>query len=225
MDWTASSEGRHIFYDLDPDTAYEFSMDVANNILNRQLIVVGTTPPVTADVDNDGIRDTLENDAPSNGDANSDGMLDSEQEEVTSFVNTQTSTYSVLQTDCTVNREVAINAESSSLKDPGYEYDTGLMSFTASGCSQSATVTQYFYGNLPSSGYVARKFNPNTGAYVTIAGAVISNVTVGTQSALKVVYVIADNGPLDLNPTIGIITDPSGPGRLAVGVPNTGLRR
>lgn len=225
LDWVASDEGRYIYYNLDPDTSYEFSYYVMNNIIDRELIVVGTTLPLNADADGDGIRDTVEHAGPNRGDANNDGMLDAEQQQVSSILNEVTNTYAVLQTDCSVNTALTLDAESDTLKDPGYQYSAGLMSFTSTGCSQSATITQYFFGNFPAAQHVARKLNPNTGAYSTIPGAALTNVVVDGQPALRVVYTVLDNGPLDLDPTPGTITDPSGPGSLAAGAPNTGLRR
>ena len=97
------------------------------------------------------------------------------------------------------------------------------MSFTAIGCSSEATITQHFYGDYDAAKYIARKYNPSANSYATIPGVVLTNVTINSQSALKITYKITDNGPLDLSPSIGTITDPAGPALAVVGVPNTGL--
>jgi hypothetical protein len=97
------------------------------------------------------------------------------------------------------------------------------MSFTAFGCGTTATFTQYFYGNYDASKLIARKYNAASHSYTTIPGAVLSNITINSQKVLKIVYQIADNSPFDENPTVGTITDPSGPATLMVGAPNTGI--
>lgn len=183
------------------------------------------------DLDSDGIPNDIENAGPNNGDANGDlyddGImitgLDSAQPNVSSLPSSVSGKYAVLQTSCQANQSVSISPESTSSADSGYNYSAGLISFTATGCGSTATITQYFYGDLDASKVTARKFNPITKAYTTIPGSVITNVTVGSQKALKIVYQIADNGPLDEDPTAGTITDPSGPASLTVSVPNTGL--
>lgn len=70
---------------------------------------------------------------------------------------------------------------------------------------------------------ISRKYNPEKGVYTTIDGAVLTSVTIGGQSVLKITYQIVDNGPLDLNPEVGTITDPYGPALANVGAPATGL--
>jgi len=173
--------------------------------------------------DNDFISDSVEDAAPNAGDANDDGTQDSEQPNVTSLLNTVSNSYTVLQTSCTTNSTSSMSPESSDFKDIAYDYNQGLMNFTATGCGSSAVITQYFYSNLNANNVTARKYNPTTNTYTTIPGATLTNVTIGNQKAIKITYQVADNGQLDLNPTTGTITDPSGPAVLSVGVPNTGL--
>jgi len=63
-----------------------------------------------------------------------------------------------------------------------------------------------------------------SGTYTTVSGATFSAVTIGGQSALKVVYQVTDGSSLDDDGAAdGNITDPAGPAVLVVGVPNTGL--
>ena len=183
------------------------------------------------DLDSDGIPDPVEDAGPNNGDANGDlyddGIiitgLDSAQPNVSSLPSSVSGKYAVLQTDCQANQSVSISPESTSSADAGYSYSAGLINFTATGCGPTAAITQYFYGDLDASKVTARKFNSITKAYTTIPGAVLTNVTIGGQKALKIVYTIADNGPLDEDPTVGTITDPSGPALSSISVPNTGL--
>lgn len=225
VDWTASTEGKHTFYNLDPETDYEFSMTVTNNVINQELFLEGRTLSIESDVDTDGVLDIDENVGPNAGDANNDNVLDAEQGNVTSFLNTVTNSYAVLRTDCSAHSDISIAGESTSTKDPAYDYTAGLMSFTSTGCGAVASVTQYFYGDYDASKFTARKYNPNTNAYSAIPGATIENVVIGGQKALRITYAVADNGPLDLSAITGTITDPAGPALGILGVPNTGFSK
>jgi hypothetical protein len=183
----------------------------------------GPVIKTSGDTDHDGIADSTESAGPNNGDANGDGTADYAQANVTSWINQIDGKYVVLQTDCDSNGAATMTAESSENKDVAYNYSAGLMNFSASGCGTTATITQFFYGGADASKIVARKYNSVTHTYTTISGAVATNVSIGGQTVLKVSYQIIDNGPLDENSEIGVISDPSGPAQLAVGVPNTGL--
>lgn len=180
------------------------------------------------DGDEDGIDTAIEQAAPNDGDANGDGTADSQQANVSSFVDNQTGKYVSLEvsSEC-VNTEAGVASEASKVaQDSGFDYPAGLMSFT-SNCGTNgftATINQYYYG-VSSNGLVARKFNPANNAYFMIPGATISSVTVGGQSVTKVSYQVKDGGDLDLDKTAnGVIVDPAGPANSAVGTPNTGVR-
>lgn len=69
---------------------------------------------------------------------------------------------------------------------------------------------------------MTRKFNPGTGAYITIEGATVTQGEFGGYKFVATAYSIDDNGPLDLNAEEGIITDPVGLGQVLVGAPRTG---
>lgn len=56
----------------------------------------------------------------------------------------------------------------------------------------------------------AQKYNPTTKAFGDVAGASVSQTTKDGKPALQLSYTIDDNGSLDLDPTIGKITDPVG---------------
>jgi hypothetical protein len=177
------------------------------------------------DADSDNISDTTEDAAPNSGDANDDGFADSEQANVTTFVNNQTNKYMSLKTPCDNNYNVQSGGESSGSPDSGYAYPAGLMAFVIRGCDVGDTVSVevYYYGTYNPSDYVARK--RIGGVYTTIPGAVFTNVTVGGQSALKLTYSIKDGGPLDDDGIEdGNIVDPVGPGLQNVGTPNTGVQ-
>lgn len=73
------------------------------------------------------------------------------------------------------------------------------------------TVKLYQY-DVSVSDKVLRKFNPDatTSPYSTIDSATLTDQTIGTDTAAVATYTISDNGPLDLNPELGKISDPVG---------------
>ncbi|HSX06350.1 MAG TPA: choice-of-anchor U domain-containing protein [Candidatus Saccharimonadia bacterium] len=177
---------------------------------------------VVADDDTDGVSSNTESAGPNSGDANGDGQPDSQQTDVTSLVDTVTNKYAVLQSSgCDQNTNVSVVPESSnSSADTSYSYPAGMMNFTLTCPSQggTATITQYYYGNYDAGKYVLRKYNPTSGVYTTVPSAVLTNVTIGGQSALKVTYQVTDGSSLDQDGTVnGQIVDPAGPALAATG--------
>ncbi len=102
-----------------------------------------------------------------------------------------------------------------------YSYLTGLLNFSANCNAESTTVVVYQYG-VSADDLILRKYNPDTGVYLTIEGATLTTQTIDGHQVAVGTYTIVDNGPLDLNPAVGQITDPVGLAN-AVGAPNTGL--
>lgn len=161
--------------------------------------------------------------APDDSDDNGDGIADRLQNNVASFTSPVNTKRVVVQLSDTCDiTQASAAAESSTSGDAGYTYAGGLVSFDADCTSSGTQVVLYQYG-VSADDIVVRKFNPATGAYFTIDGATINNVTINGQQVVKAVYTIVDNGALDLNKTTGKISDPVGLGVLAVGAPNTGL--
>ncbi|MDQ5982487.1 MAG: hypothetical protein QG549_484 [Patescibacteria group bacterium] len=181
-----------------------------------------TVPPD----DNDGADQSVEAAAPNDGDANDDGINDSLQARVTSFVNPVTENYTVLESSATTgNTNVSVNNETG---DTGYTYPAGMLHFTVDTVTpgDTATITLYYYGISPN-GLVLRKYNSTTHQYQNISDAVITSVTIGGQTATKVVYSITDGSSLDEDGIVdGHIVDPVGLAQVVVpGAPNTGFAR
>ena len=208
-----------------------WTVDASEWTTNR--LTTSTEANPGPDLDNDGIKDSLEVSGPNYGDANQDDIDDNSQVTVASLKSPVSNGYTVLQTsgcgtpESDENSGIDVSAMSTDHKDPAYVYPSGLLGFTAQ-CSEAPalstlSVTQYWYGDYPASQYVARKYNSVTHTYAQITDAVLTNVVVGGQSALKIEYQIADNGPYDQNAAVGIITDPIGPAAAAVTSPNTGI--
>ena len=178
------------------------------------------TIAVAASGDADGISDSTEAAAPNNGDANNDGTADKLQAGVTSLPNPVTSNYAVLEsTGCTGNTGVSVGAADANSPDGNYSYPVGLINFSihCTNPGDTATITQYFYGDYDAAKFVMRKYDATAGTYQTIPGAVLSTVTIGGKTALKAVYQVTDGGSLDADRTAnGTIVDPAGPALLPV---------
>lgn len=106
--------------------------------------------------------------------------------------------------------------------DNAYSYPLGLVSFSFTTTENNNTVSLVFVTNLKPNQVVARKYNPATHKYTTIKDASITETTLKGKHALTLSYTIADNGPLDLDPATGAISDPVGLAQVP-GAPNTGL--
>lgn len=184
-------------------------------------------------LDQDGVRNTVEDAAPNGGDSNNDGTPDAEQSNVVSIVNSVIGSYVTIALsgdDCNFNRPLggsvaAVSASSLSGKDNAFAYPGGFLDFTAicQPVSSTVNVSVYFYG-LDDAQYAARKYSPATEAYFAIPGATITTQTIGGQKVYVVSYAITDGGMLDDDGTEnGQIVDPIGLGVPLLSAPNTGL--
>lgn len=187
-------------------------------------------PPSTpaVDFDTDGISDEIEDASPNGGDANNDGIPDSQQDNVASFVNSMTSNPAVLEVDaeCAISSVSTISeAEESDVSDSGYDYPAGLMHFTIE-CGTpgfTATVSQYYYG--VAGNFSVRKYVPSSGAYTNLPGSTISTIEIAGQSVKMATYQLVDGSAYDIDgETNSVIEDPAGLAMSNVGSPNTGLR-
>jgi hypothetical protein len=221
---TDPTQGTMIFHNLTPSTSYNLSVKPTSSTFENWSTTQGSTRNALSDVDNDGALDSSENLGPNNGDIDDSGVLDAYQPNISTVLNSLTNDSTTLTSNCTTHSNISTIAEPTDTRDSGFDYSSGLLAFTASNCGSTATFTQYFFGDYDASQYVARKYNTITRAYTTIPGAVLTNTTIGGKKALKITYQVIDNSSLDENQTIGTITDPSGPGKLVVGAPNTGIK-
>lgn len=177
--------------------------------------------------DTDGVDDVVEDAAPNNGDGNGDNIPDSEQANVTSFLNSLTGKYMTVQTSCQNNQNVENGGESIDGKDIAYDYPLGLVGFVGTNCGElgaNVDINIFYYGSYDPAKFVLRKWMDNT--YSTVSGVVLSNSNIGGQALLKVSYKIKDGGSYDLDGiTDGNVRDPVGLGASNLGTPNTGLMR
>jgi CSLREA domain-containing protein len=181
-----------------------------------QNIEVGTAQ----DFDADGISDAIEDAAPNDGDANDDGIADSHQSTVTSFVSAASGVYTTFEigNGCFSNGYVDSVASNTLGTDTGWDYPYGMTDFSLN-CSAGDTVTinKYIYSSETDvEDFSIRKFNPNTDTFISaddIPGAdpTIESTTVGGQHVIHLEYTLTDGqlGDDDLDAN-GIIVDPVG---------------
>ena len=180
-------------------------------------------------MDHDGVLTSIENAGPNSGDANFNGILDGNEEDVATYISPVNSGYVTLIATggCRVINGVNNIFESqNTAQDPLNDYMIGMHSFqllcTASG--QSATIT-YVWDKLYDTSLWTdyEKYNPNTNTYSSISGLVTYGVSYGKTS---VTYSITDGGPLDTDGLVNsTIEDPAGPviiNRPVITSPNSG---
>ncbi len=165
-------------------------------------------------VPNNGIATGVEDAAPNGGDANDDGIADSQQGNVASLVDTQTSHYVSVAAPsaCTLSALSTASDTAQTVADVGYVYPAGLANYTAS-CGTNgytAGITMYFYG-VSGWGMILRKYNPATQQQYSTIPATITQVTIGGLTAAKVEYQVTDGSSLDTDGIAnGVIVDPVG---------------
>jgi hypothetical protein len=192
-------------------TAFE---DSANNYYAG--IDDSVTWNFTTEDDHDGIDAAIENAAPNDGDANDDGILDSQQANVASFINPLTGKWIVLDVDaaCEIT-SVTTSGESSTTPDNQFDYPNGMLTYTLDcGSNGYSTHVNISYFDVDPSGLTTRKYDPNHNTYSTIDSAELTTSSIDDHSVARMSYVIADGNQLDTDAHVnGLITDPVGLGQ------------
>lgn len=165
--------------------------------------------------DGDTVPATVEDAAPNGGDGNGDGIKDSLQPHIASFVSPVTGRYVTIAVPsaCTLPKTTVITATANSTQDTTYRYPLGMADFAAY-CTTpgfAATIKLYFH-DAEAGNYTARKFIKGT--YATISAANISTTVIGGKPVLTLGYTAIDGNVATDNDGIadGIITDPAGLG-------------
>lgn len=172
------------------------------------------TVPVDPDIDNDGITSDIENAAPNNGDANNDGIQDSQQQNLASFVSPVSGKYVSLavSSGCDITNVTLEAKTDRQVQEKIYSYPNGLMNFTLD-CGTIGTttsVTQYYYDDS-NENYTLQKYNPSTDIYSTVTNASISHEDIDNSPVTVVNYQVTDGGEYDTDGlTDGVIVDPVG---------------
>lgn len=168
--------------------------------------------------DTDSIPNDIEDAAPNDGDANDDGVQDSQQNNVASFYNSVTGSYAVLEvpSSCIV-QSVLVGAESrNEVQDPDAAYPLGLMDFTVKceSAGQTVPITQYYYTKTNTDELVMRKYNAARQTYQGMPVATIDQINIKDSPVVKAKYSIVEGGQLDEDGLMNkVIVDPSGPAR------------
>jgi uncharacterized repeat protein (TIGR02543 family) len=177
--------------------------------------------------DNDGVPAAVEDAAPNNGDGNNDGIPDSQQSNVASFINPITGSYAAVAVDssCALS-SVDIKQSSTLGSDTSYNYPLGLLNFTTNcGTPGFATTVKEYYYNPPTNNFIFRKYMD--GAFKTVPGATLTTAIMGGEQVLVASYQVSDGGVLDSDGTVnGVIVDPAGPAVAASAgsLTNTGIQ-
>ena len=155
------------------------------------------------DEDGDGIDTLIEENAPNIGDANADGVADSQQADVGSLVSRTTSDYYTVDASISGNgsslTDVITAAEPASDGDPLYNYPFGLVEFTVNNPTPgfSGTVRVYFHGVTDLTDYVYRKYNPYTDTWYTLPTVSFGTAMVGGSSVAYADIPYTDGGNSD----------------------------
>ena len=146
-------------------------------------------------------------------DKNNDGTPDALQTYVTSFTNPVNENNVTIELDdheCSFNSATAVKAADNEVQDTKYEYNGGMVNFSADCSNSDVIVTIYQYG-VAKGGLVVRKYNPNTKQYATISDASLDERTIDGQTVTVATYTIKDGGDLDTDgEENGTIVDPVG---------------
>ncbi len=164
-------------------------------------------PPVS---DDDGVPASVEDGAPNGGDGNSDGIADSQQNEVTSLPAAIGTGYVTIAAPggTSLNAVSVTDAPASPPLPPGASLDAGVISFTLTGVQMGGAVDidLHLSGGTTATDYLKLQ----GGSWVTLPPGAFS--VAGNVITLHLVDggVGDDDGMAD-----GVITDPGAPARLA----------
>jgi uncharacterized repeat protein (TIGR01451 family) len=176
------------------------------------------------DSDGDGVADLDEDAGPNGGDANVDGIADSDQPTVASLAVAEGSGQVTVVANCGL-RDVATRTSASvGVADSGWIYPAGAVEFQLP-CA-SATVDLYYsaFGAWPG-GTAYRKYgpttpgSPGTAAWYTLPTATFDSAMLGSSSVAHVRLMLTDGSLGDDTAVDGVIVDQGGPAIPATAIP------
>jgi len=147
-------------------------------------------------------------------DLNGDLVPDVEQSNISGYTSPITGKKVAIDVgdDCEITTDDIVQESNLDSQDKDYDYANGLFDFAAD-CGDAGfttTVSLYYYG-VEKHDAIARKFNPNTNQYSTIADASISETTIHGSPVTVVTYQMTDGGELDMDGQVnGSFEDPAG---------------
>ena len=179
------------------------------------------TPPITITfyIDSDSATTAEESTAPNNGDANADGLLDGNQNNVASKrKDVNNNLYNTLDAgtgNCKDIKNYDFTPEDPlPTQDIPYDYPLGLFEFTIRCATpgQSVNVTFILDQVYDTTNWIYRKYNSVTQQYNNLPGVTYGTRLIGTVNKTTINFQAQDGGPLDEDGLAnGIFRDPSGP--------------
>lgn len=146
-------------------------------------------------------------------DLNGDDIPDSEQPNIGGYTSSYTDKLVAIDVgeDCELTTDDMTSESDLAVQDSEFDYINGLWEWEADCETETTTVKLYYYG-VSSEDLVARKFSTITNTYFTLEDATFEDVTINNQSVAVITYQVTDNSDRDMNPDVGTIQDPAGPG-------------
>ncbi len=171
-----------------------------------------------------GAEEPEEPEEPSINDANGDGLDDATQDNVSSFLNTSNNKLEAIELSntCTILDSGTSKESIFTAQDPGYDYPNDFIKFSAN-CSVGSTTVKHFYYDVSKADVIVRKHSTKNNSYFTVPGSTLTEQTINGRTVTVATFQIVDNGPLDMDDALGVISDPAGLARSVVGAPKTGL--
>lgn len=171
--------------------------------------------PGVTDDDNDGVTSDVEDGAPNGGDGNDDGILDSEQPNVTSLPNVVDETYVTLASpaDTEFTAVVAIDNPSPGDAPQGVDFPVGFFEYTLGGLTPGAatTVTEFLSAGQEVTTYY--KYGPEPGNATDHWYEFLYDGTTGAEilaDRIVLHFVDGQRGDDDLTAN-GVIVEPGAP--------------
>jgi hypothetical protein len=180
------------------------SSSSSSQIILSSVSSVSSTSSINPnlDSDNDGVPDSVESQAPNNGDGNNDTIKDYLQPNVV--------TTSIDPLCTAISRAFIVKENQNFVLDPGYEYPAGFINFEAS-CASSLGIKIYWYGLDTTKTYINKKYNSTSNNYKQLDNITQITEDINGQNVLTFQYLINDNDSLDEDSRSGFIKDPIGP--------------
>lgn len=173
---------------------------------------------VAYDEDLDHIPSVVENQGPNNGDGNGDGILDSQQENVTSFLDAINGVYLTLQADknCPITNVYGELPDKYPGRERNHLFPQGLIYFEL-GCSQSQVTLYYHAFSEVRKNLIFYKFGPTVPGDVETLDwyqypATFAIKTVAGKPVVTASYTLTDGKLGDSTEVDGKIVDPAGLG-------------
>jgi len=194
---------------------------------NPERIAINSDMTITAvfleDYDNDGVSNKEENDGPSNGDGNNDGILDSLQSNVSCLALDNATDYVVLETPpgTSIKNCKAVIEPPDNNYPSDVDFSYGFFSFTVAGIRIGGTtsVTYYFHSETTFNTY--SKYGPTPDDPFDHWYEFIFDGQTGAKinkNNITLFFIDGKRGDDDLTDN-GIIVDIGGPGVKAINLP------